>query len=1173
MYIFELSTASPCRSAPYYSLVIRKPYILGQDAAADINLAYEGISAEHVSMTVLNEKEAALEVESAIRATAGTEDGGDAAVNGALEEQDSGAAAECTEAEPATTECTEAELTTAECTEAEPATAEGIEAELTTAECTEAELTTAEGTEAEPATAECIEAEPATAEANGCKLVVRVTALLTKGDAEVRLGETSLRAGDSAIVRDGDVLYLGDGISGTFRYRPLVVGIEGGAYPEDYLNDLHRMFDQLGATLVDMPIPLHEMPATPIGQLYCTTELNDSTSCLAALSYGYSIVQPTYVFEWFAAVARNAAAPLSTLPAPSRFEVTVRCPTHPISTTYLRPESDTCPFSLFPIPLTAMTNRSRASLFDNRVLFFFTDTAATRYWRAVKDCGGAVYGPGDVEAAKEAVQALVVSQREAGMPSDCLPSNFYIIIDSASAAALLSSGIEVASPELHAFMEEVRAISGATHLPVMGEHSLFAALLGNKFCEEPVPLEAAPPTASGVGYNSVYCDLSDAFAVPPPTHQSEGDEEGVRAPRLGYFSSGGAPFRIRSASRVSESRASLPHCLTAVPQSWNQMRSFSHQRARSLSTRAPGQSNDGSFYAGSMTPNRLGRRRLTSFVVHGGLRSFVEDFDMLRVRIYSFLVREESKLDRAITIYHRNYFIDNDTMKYALGIKAQAADFMERVDDLLADSACRGAYKEALRCFWKDCSDMDIRAQHLLHYWDRSMPAAFLTRRIRSRRGSSIDSRRAASSRSMASRGAAPAANSPAPAAREEEPATLDANEGANEGANEDANEDANGSANEDANEDANCDAGDNQVAETFVYTQDPDSSEEAHGHDELYTTPEALEQLDAESHIQEHHITTEDVTAGMDRSDTVAASSATAMRAASPAYSPHRRTFTPSLRHSRGGTSASVRRPIPIQERPPWVSNWNEPQSGRKKKKRQKKSKQQQQQPELDKPASQTPAPTPAPRAVPRIHLAVVLPEYATDSPKVVRARSAGGGGSTHARRLPPLQLEGVRDTDEEGVRDTDEEGVRDTDGEGVRDTDGEGVSETSLELDLSNEVSEALTITDQAPVEALEAEEAEKEENQARCAPAPVPEPTPTKKTRVSKSRRAAAPIRNQRSNSAPVSKRTSSGGASRRPSGKRAVATNGNGFYKRDAPAGVVSNGKGSRQPRRPSPKRKC
>ncbi|KAK7195091.1 hypothetical protein NESM_000432300 [Novymonas esmeraldas] len=1039
MFAFELSTASPCRSAPYYSMVIRSPYILGQHAGADITLAYEGISAEHVSMTVMQAREAAREVAAATRAAASAAEAG------------------------------------------EPAPEEAL----------------------------------ADADGDSSGLVVRVTALPTKGEAEVRLGDTPLHAGDSAIVRDGDVLYLGEGVSGTFRYRPLMVGIEAGAYPADYLSDLRRMFGQLGATLVDEPMPAHEAPATPIGQLYCAAELNDSTGCLAALSCGYSVVQSTYVFEWFAAVARRAAAPLNTLPAPSRFEVPVRCTAHPTSTTYLRPESDTCPFSLFPIPHTAMTNRSRAELFAHRVFFFFTDAAATRYWRAVEDCGGAVYGPGDVEAAKEAIHVLVEAQRDAGAAPDRVPNNFYIIIDNTSEAVLLNAGLAAASPELLGFMEEARTTAGATHLPVMGDHSLFTALLSNRFFEEPVPLTVAPPPPATQGYGAAYYDPADTFVVPPLSLSAAAAAAGggggasARSPRSGYMNGGANSATARSVSRASERRASLlPRSRGRTP-SRSQMRSFSRQRTRSASARGPAdQGHDGGLYAGSeyrsasgATSGRYGRRRLVHTVVEGEMRSFTEDFDMLRVRVYAFLVREEPKLDMAITAYHKNYFVTSDTMEYALEVKAQAVNFMESADDLLADAACHGAYMTSLRRFWRDCSDMDMKAQHLLHCWDRSMPAAALPRRSRSRRASSAASRRAVSPRSVTPRGAAHAASSPAPAARSAEPATP-----GGVGVDEHA-------------------------ADTYSPAPHPHDSESAREHRDLYTSPEASQRLHAGGRIPESAITAEEVAATLGHNGAGPMSSATTPRGtiATSRYS-QRRSYAPSHSRSRSAAAAaSLPRQVPIAERPPWVSTWSDGAESERQSPPPPASRKHKQRPAAAdaKPSAPAPAPTPEPAPtmypMPRIRPAAPQPEFAGDSPRVVRARSAGRSSSSPAHRPPPPQPR-PEPSDTHGDDDT-------------------AVSAPPQHADPESQIHTA-----PAPAEAAESDA--DEESQVRTAPAPVPAPAPAPQKAAqllppspTAPRHVKAPGSKTGSRLTSASKRTGSPAASHRTNGS-AAAVNGNG-----------------------------
>jgi hypothetical protein len=925
MFAFELSTARPCGSAPYYSLVIRDPYIIGNSPSADIAIAYDGISEQHVSLAVLHARDAEKEIAAALKAagaTAATSAGGVATTP--QDEEDSADAPRYDE---------EKEVEAAAVPKPAGAAAD------TAAEDHDHADALPDSHPSKPAGGDDDGAEEVAVRAPSASndhLVVRVTALPSKGEAEVRIGNVILRPGDSVIVRDGDVLFLGDGVSGVFRYRPLLVGLEVGTYPEDYVSDLRRMFDQLGATFVDEPMPSSEVSHVPIGQLYCAEELNDSTSCLAALAYGYSIVQPTYVFEWFAAVSKKASAPLSTLPSPARFEVPVRCTTHPTTTMYLRPESDTCPFSLFPIPSTAMTNRSRADLFAGRVFFFFTDAAATRYWRAVEDCNGAVYGPGDVESAKEAIHRLVEAQRKIGTASSRLPNNFYIIIDNTSEAVLLNSGLEAASPELLAFMNEAANSCGATNLCVMGDHSLFTALLSNKFCEEPVPLTAGVPVAAA---SSSYNDPAGGSSAPPlsaaDVRVAEGNSMNInavngggaaaapvnaRTPRSTYSSrchnaaNGGVthnsgtsgPATARSASRMSTRESDrrnslLPRTAERTP-SRSQLRSYSRLRARSASMQSehsdgvPAACDGASYYGSGSTSGRHGRRHLVPSVIEGEMRSFAEDFDIVRVRIYAFLVREEPKLDKAIATYHRSLYVNIDAMEYALEIKAQAQDFMEHVDDLLADPACHGAYTESLRRFWRDCSDMDVKAQHLLHCWDRRFPAAALPRRSQSSRRAG--SRRTPSTRSVTPRGAAhSASNSLAPAV---------------------------GSQPRDGNVPHKADY---LAPTTNTAATHPRGMESGREHRDLYTSPEAasrLQEAEDQGAMQAEHPFTQqhDGFRAHDSGSGASPSSSRARGYSGSSRQSRRRSLTPRSRASRANSALHT---VPIDQRPPWVDKWAE--------------------------------------------------------------------------------------------------------------------------------------------------------------------------------------------------------------------------------------------------------
>ncbi|CAD2221734.1 hypothetical protein ADEAN_000926900 [Angomonas deanei] len=108
--------------------------------------------------------------------------------------------------------------------------------------------------------------------------------------------------------------------------------------------------------------------------------------------------------------------------------------------------------------------------------------------------------------------------------------------------------------------------------------------------------------------------------------------------------------------------------------------------------------------------------------------SFRDRFDLLRVRVYAFLLKEETKLDECQVSFARNHYIDDNTMEHTLEVRAQAQDFMEKIDDLLDESY--GPYTDPLRGFWKDCSDIDEKAQKLYNSYQRQGKS-------RRRRGSS----------------------------------------------------------------------------------------------------------------------------------------------------------------------------------------------------------------------------------------------------------------------------------------------------------------------------------------------------------------------------------------------------------------------------------------------------
>lgn len=902
MYALELASPAPVQSAPYYSLVVREPYIVGNRPDADIFISSPSLSPEHLTLTVLHEKVA--------RAEAAAIDGGeeDAAV-------------------------------------------------------------VAEGKEG-----------------NSDTLVVRVAVPQSKGSAVVKVGEVVLEAGDAAIVRDGDVLSIGDGVAATFHYRPMMVGVEASTYPRDYLDDLCSTFARLGAIVVETPVPLSEAPARPVAQLYCVEELNDSSGCLAALACGYSIVQPTYVFEWFAAVAKSPASPLSLLPPPSRYEVPIRFTGRPTSTTYLRPEPDTCPFSLFPLPPTAMTNRERIGLFMGKVFFFFTDAAAARYWRVVEHCGGAVYGPGDIDPAKEAVRRLVVEQLEMGASPSHVPQNYYIIIDNTSEAVLLNTGLAAASPELSAFIEEAYTAYGATHLPIMGDHSLFTALLSNRFIEEPVPLvvqQLQHPAGLADG-QSEYLEMQ-RYTIGTGRSSGRDERASMQQSRSALRMSWDAPGNGRSASaghlshRESERRSSLlPRSLQRTP-SRSQMRSYSRQRARSASLASGGEV---TCYGASecrsvSTSASHGRRRLVPSLLESAGPIFADDFDVLRVRIYAFLMREEPKLDKAVLMYHRNYYVPSDTMEYALEMKAQAMDYMERIDELLADEACHGAYTDSLRRFWRDCSDINSKAQHLLHCWDRSMALTSAPSRSRSRRGSATSAvRRHSPSNVSSHRNTSPVPLVGTTAAAIPPPQHESTPE--------------------------------REVPKPVLAENDSHYDPEAtREHREIYISPDSRHRLDITSIADPAPLSHRSLSPSQGGAGVVLPPSAAVLTAASISVSPAAASQSPrpSRRRSVTPLRSSQRRHRSHQliQRPPWVDVWTEANLTE----------------EASAAAAATPAPAaaaPVPHPTPRIRrsprgAAAGGVAVATDSPSTVRPRSASQtAGRRHASADPPVSHRGLQ-------------------------------------------------------------------------------------------------------------------------------------------------------------------
>ncbi|CAD2221733.1 hypothetical protein AGDE_13776 [Angomonas deanei] len=313
----------------------------------------------------------------------------------------------------------------------------------------------------------------------------------TAAGGVVYVGDTEVPPGGSIILTDGTEAQFGASAAVVFHFRPLVVCVDSDLFHPDQAQDYLNLFYRLGATVCEVPTLNLQLP-TPIGLLHCVEELSDDLSTVIALACGYTIVQPTYVLEWFAALAQKASSPLSVLPPPRRFEVPIRTVVNAATVTYTRPETDSAPFSLYPIPSTAVKSRSRESLFENQVFYFFTEAAAARYRLAVQQSGGTCVFPTEKEEALHNVRLLSVEQTPAPadrQPTDPFPVNFYIVVDSVAEATLLNEGLRGSSQELADFLEEAEK-AGALYLPIIGDHTLFSSLLSNRLSLRPHPPSA-----------------------------------------------------------------------------------------------------------------------------------------------------------------------------------------------------------------------------------------------------------------------------------------------------------------------------------------------------------------------------------------------------------------------------------------------------------------------------------------------------------------------------------------------------------------------------------------------------------------------------------------------------------------------------------------------------------
>lgn len=143
-------------------------------------------------------------------------------------------------------------------------------------------------------------------------------------------------------------------------------------------------------------------PQFPILAAHVCELIADDSWSLMALAAGYTIVEPTYVMEWYGCIATACNVPLHTLPPPKEFSPHTKGATYGTSA-YLRPEPATCPFSLYAWPrsnqptapgtstsiVTTGLGTSRDALLQRKLFFSPTDLTMQRNRDAIL-CGGGV---------------------------------------------------------------------------------------------------------------------------------------------------------------------------------------------------------------------------------------------------------------------------------------------------------------------------------------------------------------------------------------------------------------------------------------------------------------------------------------------------------------------------------------------------------------------------------------------------------------------------------------------------------------------------------------------------------------------------------------------------------------------------------------------------------------
>ncbi|RNF10226.1 hypothetical protein TraAM80_01665 [Trypanosoma rangeli] len=679
MFSLEFASGRPLGSAPYYSLVVRDPYIVGRDRSADIVLDHADIATQHASLTVMRESQARKLQQTQLlhrRAPGGDDDD-----------------------EASGTDDNDGEVVGSFLNDAKTQ----MNGVVSMNDYPTMDGPGKEADEHDPTAEAGWDEAPSQLHGNN-PLVLRVVKLPDGGD--VLANETAV-VNHPVYLADGAQLQFGAHIRLRLRFRPLVVSVARGVLSADDVRELETMYYRLGATTTGPsgPTPLLDMPQ-PIGRLYCVEAINDDPCCLMALASGYSIVQPKYVFEWFAALAQGASSPLTVLPPPVRFEVPIQWhgATAVHTAFYLRPESDVCPFPLYPIPTTATRKRSRDALFKGKKFFFVTSAVEQRYKQPVLACGGEVLHLEDIVAiTAEASAAQTPAATEGGGEDDAAPHTtedgdpamdakkrkseegeakspavkHYVVVD-ADTEGVLQLNSDPALDSLHSLLEEAERAGIA--VPIIAERSLFYSLLTNRLtvCEV-----ARASSADAVQSGSQLLPHRESPSV--GVEYTEGGNEvpatsmglGARVLDFASYTAGGAPL----------SRRRVDVCFRT--QSPGTSRRREHGTAEATKTQ------------------QRGRHSPTAMRDVVG----VNLWEALRLRVRAFVLRDGAKLQENLAGSWRNLFVDAEVLEHARECQIQSVGYLDKLEGMLPELGEHPRLANDVYNVQKDCHEV-LRTAH-----------------------------------------------------------------------------------------------------------------------------------------------------------------------------------------------------------------------------------------------------------------------------------------------------------------------------------------------------------------------------------------------------------------------------------------------------------------------------